>query len=52
MKNISLILNAILLLAVGVLFYLHFAGKATSSDSTAIVSPGELKMAYINSDSV
>jgi outer membrane protein len=52
MKNISLILNAILLVAVGVLFYLHFAGGKVSSDTTAVVSPGELKMAYINSDTV
>jgi outer membrane protein len=53
MKNISLILNAILFVAVGILFYLHFAGGASSSSSAqAVVSPGELKMAYINSDSV
>ncbi|MBL0744296.1 OmpH family outer membrane protein [Chryseolinea lacunae] len=52
MKNLSLILNAVLLVAVGVLFYLHFsAGKpATASSTTA--APGELKIAYINSDSV
>ncbi len=52
MKNISLILNAVLLVAVGILFYLHFAGGAAATSSTAVVSPGELKMAYINSDSV
>jgi outer membrane protein len=53
MKNISLILNAILIVAVGILFYLHFAGGAASSSSTnAAVSQGDLKMAYINSDSV
>jgi outer membrane protein len=55
MKNLSLILNAILLVAVGVLFFLHFSGgkaasgTAGSSSSTPI---GDVKIAYINSDSV
>lgn len=51
MKNISLILNAILFVAVGILFYLHFAG-GTKTSSTSAVAPGDLKMAYINSDTV
>lgn len=54
MKNISLILNVILLVAVGVLYYLHFAPKGsaqpTSTGSTGFV--GDLRVAYINSDSV
>src|SRR5688572_3001187 len=56
MKNLSLILNAILLVAVGILFFLHFsgskaaAGNADSSSTSAL--PGDLKIAYINSDSV
>ncbi len=55
MKNLSPILNAILLVAVGVLFYLHFsANKRPSADdkSSDAALPGELKVAYINSDSV
>ena len=55
MKNLSPILNAILLVAVGVLFYLHFSGnKPASADgkSSNAALPGELKLAYINSDSV
>lgn len=52
MKNISLILNAILIVAVGVLFYLHFSVANPTSASTATVTPGDLKIAYINSDSV
>lgn len=55
MKNLSIILNAVLLVAVGVLFYLHFAGNRTSSDgasSSGSALPGDLKVAYINSDSV
>jgi outer membrane protein len=53
MKNISLILNAILFVAVAVLYYLHFSPK-----STAVVGgepsthASDLKIAYINSDSV
>jgi len=51
MKNLSLILNAVLLVAVGILFYLHFsAGKPASS--AANVNGGDLTIAYIKSDSV
>ena len=54
MKNLSIVLNIVLLLAVGVLYFLHFSGQkggssfATSGDTTAV----NLKIAYINSDSV
>lgn len=53
MKNISLILNAILFVAVAVLYYLHFSPKSTTSvvgESSTSIS--DLKIAYINSDSV
>ena len=51
MKNLSLILNAVLLVAVGILFYFHFsAGKPTSSAES--VNTGDLRIAYIKSDSV
>ena len=55
MKNLSLILNAILLVAVGVLFFLHFSSSKAEqavSDSATSSMPGDLKIAYINSDSV
>ena len=55
MKDLSLILNAVLLVAVGVLFYLHFSGgKTASGGSGTTISgvPGDLKIAYINSDSI
>ncbi len=53
MKNLPLILNVVLLVAVGVLYYLHFAPKkSASSDTTSSFDIGELKLAYINSDSV
>ena len=51
MKNISLILNGVLLVAVAILYYLHFS---SSPDSPAASSgaAADLKVAYINSDSV
>jgi len=53
MKNLSLVLNVVLLIAVGVLYYVHFAPKS-SGESTggASFDIGELRVAYINSDSV
>lgn len=53
MKNISLILNIVLLVAVGVLYFLHFSGG--KSDSGTISSsgvPSDIKIAFIHSDSV
>ena len=52
MKNLSLILNAVLLVAVAVLYYLHFASPKSSSVSGGDVAVGDLKIAYINADSV
>ena len=53
MKNLSLILNAVLLVAVGVLFYLHFSNQKTGSiGSPSAANVGDLQIAYINSDSV
>ena len=51
MKNISLALNVVLAIAVIGLYYLHFAapGKSQGMDTG---STGDLKMAFINSDSV
>src|SRR5687767_13560095 len=54
MKNLSLILNAVLLVAVGILFYLHFSNQKTGSTggSPSAANTGDLQIAYINSDSV
>lgn len=53
MKNISLVLNSVLLVAVGVLYYLHFASTtSTTTETTESGIIGDLKVAYINSDSV
>jgi outer membrane protein len=55
-KNLSLVLNVILLVAVGVLFYLHFKsrsgeyGKATSGSDT--LATAGLPIAYVNYDSI
>jgi outer membrane protein len=52
MKNVSILLNAVLIVAVGVLYYLHFSGRSASSPSGTPAVPGDIKIAYINSDSV
>ncbi|HYF69369.1 MAG TPA: OmpH family outer membrane protein [Ohtaekwangia sp.] len=51
MKNLSLILNIVLLVAVAVLFYLHFADNK-STTTTVASQQGDLSIAYINSDTV
>jgi outer membrane protein len=53
MKNLSLILNIVLLVAVVYLYVLHFSnGKVPSTSSFSDTSAVDLKVAYINSDSV
>ena len=56
MKNVSLVLNLVLLVAVGVLFYLHFADKPATAESTEVAYASAPKnnatIAYINSDSI
>lgn len=54
MKNLSLILNVVLLVAVAILYVLHFSGpgKMESKSSSSDTSNVDLKVAYINSDSV
>jgi outer membrane protein len=52
MKNLSLILNAILIVAVGVLYYLHFAGPESAASSVGAGRSANLQIAYINADSV
>lgn len=54
MKNLSLILNVVLLVAVIILYVLHFSGpgKVESRSSGSDTSAVDLRVAYINSDSV
>lgn len=64
MKNLSLIFNAVLLVAVGILYYLHFSKQAPSvqstADTTGVSKPVDLPeirtasgaVAYINYDSL
>lgn len=53
MKNLSLVLNIVLLIAVGVLFFLHFSKDTPAGgSSSSSVAPGELSVAYIDSDTV
>jgi outer membrane protein len=57
MKNLSLILNAVLAIAVIVLFVKVFSGNASSNSGKAIfsndsIASGKLPIAYINVDSL
>ncbi|MEJ0033778.1 MAG: OmpH family outer membrane protein [Bacteroidota bacterium] len=52
MKNASLILNVVLLVAVVVLFILHFTQKPSGAVSGANFSPSDVKVAYVNQDSL
>ncbi|MFZ4456980.1 MAG: OmpH family outer membrane protein [Bacteroidales bacterium] len=58
MKNINVIINGVLLVAVIVLFVLHFSGNKKSSSAGEIVASGDsvkytkLPIAYINVDSL
>jgi len=52
MKNISLILNAVLLVAVAGLYYMQFKPKNTPNSAEVAANASDLKIAYINSDSV
>lgn len=54
MKNLSLILNVVLLVAVVILYVLHFSGgpQSATSHSSSDTSAVNLKIAYIISDSV
>jgi outer membrane protein len=57
MKNVSLVLNAVLLVAVAVLFYLHFSSKNTSapvvkSSDRLDSSQSGFRIAYFEMDSI
>ena len=54
MKNLSLILNIVLLVAVGILFYLHFSasGDSPSGSTAGGISPLDAKVVFVRSDSI
>jgi outer membrane protein len=54
MKNASLILNVVLLVAVVILYVLHFSSGSPSGRSSAgsNITPSDLKIAYINQDTL
>ena len=54
MKNLSLVLNVVLLVAVSFLFYLHFSGTKVDSTggNSGDTTSANLKVAYIKSDTV
>lgn len=54
MKNLSLVLNVVLLIAVAVLYFLHFSGRSSDKSGGNLISSasGDPLIAFINSDSV
>ena len=54
MKNISLVLNGVLLVAVAVLYFLHFSAGPSDRSAGSLISSasGDPLIAFINSDSV
>ena len=55
-NNLSIVLNVVLLIAVVVLYVLHFSGKSTSEANNELVdsqiNPENFSIAYVNSDSL
>jgi outer membrane protein len=53
-NSLSLILNIVLAVAVAFLYYLHFSGKESGTNSTPIAGEGQggAMIAYINTDSL
>lgn len=53
MKNASLLINAVLAVAVAVLYYLHFKGQPTETTTAPIVAEAKGKsIVYVNVDSL
>jgi outer membrane protein len=52
MKNASLVLNVVLLVAVVVLYFLHFSSGKPASSVSGGGSAADIKVAYINEDTV
>jgi len=52
-KNLSIIINAVLIVALGVLYFLHFNEKSDIEEKTGQVEEAPvIQVAYINSDSI
>lgn len=52
MKNLSLVLNVVLFIALGVLYILHFSGNKKNGRSETAVTASAEGVAYINIDTV
>ncbi|MEP2771795.1 MAG: OmpH family outer membrane protein [Fulvivirga sp.] len=52
MKNLSLVLNIVLIIAVAILFYFQFKSSESPAEEKSIMSSAAYSVAYINSDSV
>lgn len=52
MKNLSLILNIVLLVAVGVLYYMHFSQPSSSTTGSSMIGTGDPKIAFVKADSI
>jgi len=51
-KNLSLVLNIVLIIAVAILFYFQFKSPESPAEEKSIMSSAAYSVAYINSDSV
>jgi outer membrane protein len=52
MKNLSLILNVVLLIAVAVLYYFKFSAKTTAGTTSGAALSSEVRVAFVNTDSI
>ncbi len=52
MKNISLIINGLLAVALILLYYLHFSSGRENSPEAAVASVSDFKIAYVNADTL
>lgn len=52
MKNVPVALSGLSLVGVAVLFYLHFSKSPATNSASSPVLTGDVKIAYINSDTV
>ena len=59
MKNLSMVLNVVLILAVGGLYYLHFSGEKKADVKSKMIAPkitgnetGKMSIAYVELDSL
>jgi outer membrane protein len=51
MKNVSLVLNIVLAIAVAVLYYLHFKSPSNNASKNSAIR-ANMKIAYVNTDSL